>query len=551
MKRKKFIFLIILYFSPSSVYPLHALIKNSRKVKFPNHHISDTLSVDMFGAVGDGATDDTRSFQSCIQYAVDNKISKIELTSRKSYRITSPILLCSNISIDGCGASISYEKKGDLRDNNNSFFTCISKKRISIKNINFISNSGQIYALKVISSSDIQILGCKSKGASLIHCMTKAESTYKSIKSYDFCNNISVLRCEAIGLEDFVDDGCIVFSYSQNFRVSQSIIRYYNQGIMWWGGDSNHQRDGQLSNERKCKNGLIENNVISYIKGGGIWGSMGKNIDIISNNVSNCNDVGIDSEGSSNILIKNNKVHNCNNGCITTFFLNINVQVVDNSVSTNIDKQFLFKIYNSSQSFDNKSISLKGNIFKYTGSYGMAFLGGDNVENLEVINNSFENVVLELSSNNNHIINIMNNSFQFTRNTMTESFINVGNNMRNGLLNIVGNSFTLKSVDLSNNPIFCIRQSDFNTSPITIISGNSFENFCQLLVFKNYSKNSSVMPSLLVENNIISSSEKQMDFLGFEDFFSSCTLFLDKEKVKLSWFQNQNRYGKDVLCKIQ
>jgi hypothetical protein len=81
------------------------------------------LSVEFFGAVGDGTVDDTKAFQAAFSYAKDHDLSAIDLSSGKKYKITSHIdidyrnqgqLERRGVQLNGNGASIFLAvKNGD------------------------------------------------------------------------------------------------------------------------------------------------------------------------------------------------------------------------------------------------------------------------------------------------------------------------------------------------------------------------------------------------------------------------------------------------------
>lgn len=65
----------------------------------------ECLYPEMFGAIGDGVTDDTNAIKLMIQYSVENSKS-VRFINRKTYGITSPIVLENKFFIDLAGATI-------------------------------------------------------------------------------------------------------------------------------------------------------------------------------------------------------------------------------------------------------------------------------------------------------------------------------------------------------------------------------------------------------------------------------------------------------------
>jgi len=72
-------------------------------------HFADSLSVRDFGAVGDGATDDTTAFQGAVTYC--QSVGKALFIPAGTYRLTSPINITRGITI--CGEGVEHTE-GDL-----------------------------------------------------------------------------------------------------------------------------------------------------------------------------------------------------------------------------------------------------------------------------------------------------------------------------------------------------------------------------------------------------------------------------------------------------
>lgn len=67
---------------------------------------------ELFGAVGDGVTDDTIAIQNCIDVACETGVRHVEFLPRK-YRITSTILLQDSINLQGSSYGSKYDYKKD------------------------------------------------------------------------------------------------------------------------------------------------------------------------------------------------------------------------------------------------------------------------------------------------------------------------------------------------------------------------------------------------------------------------------------------------------
>lgn len=124
-----------------ALYRLEGYIRRSPK---------DCVTPEMFGAVGDGITDDTRAIQTAVESAISNK-QKIVLS--KSYYITEPIKANGNLNLDGDEVfrpTLTTDKEIDailvLGETNGGL--------VNISNINFNCN-GKCDGIKFGSSSFI------------------------------------------------------------------------------------------------------------------------------------------------------------------------------------------------------------------------------------------------------------------------------------------------------------------------------------------------------------------------------------------------------------
>lgn len=505
----------------------------------------EEISISAFGAVGNGIADDTNAFYKALKHASIKGLN-VSLTFGKRYKITKSIPLYSNIIIDGKGAAIFFDDKSERSNiETHSILQLTEQKNVSIKNIIFESSSSAIYSIAINSCSNINVISCKARNASLLYCSPKKGMQYRDISLRHISSNITVEKCEAFGNNDFNGEGCIFFAYINSFTAVGNKISGYIHGIVWWGGDSNHQRQGILTNTRKCSNGLISKNYVTEIKGGGIWGSMGEKVDIFSNHVSNCHDVGIDSEGSFAISIRKNFVKNCVNGCIATFFHNKDVTIIDNNVYAEISGHYLLKINNSSQSFENKNIIIRDNLFSFLGESGLGSFGGDNCENILVQGNKFINTSISLKSNNNHFLEISKNVIEYTRSLHSGlGYISIGGTNHNGYLYLTNNTITLSSSkDIKIFAVF-VHQFDFNSVSNNFIKNNTISGFSKFFHILNSSLNPSITSKFYFHDNFLSKSNKvsvKDSMLCINDpLLIDCDMvYLKKEgKLFLSWRNN-------------
>jgi hypothetical protein len=185
--------------------------------------------------------------------------------------------------------------------------------------------------------------------------------------------------------------------------------------IQWWGGNANHTADGALANERKCSRGAINSNKVTNIQNGGIWGSMGTQLNIGPDEVSNCGDVGVDIEGGIDVTVRVGVVSNCTNGNLTTFFTAQNVTFTDGlSIQTDPNKPH-FKLYNSSQdSTIAPSAKYRGVTFRTTVGIGKCTNSAGPVSFVTVEGCIFEDTSLDLGAFFSHTVHVSGNVFRFT-----------------------------------------------------------------------------------------------------------------------------------------
>ena len=432
----------------------------------------DFISVEKAGIVGDGTTDVTDKLQQLF-----DKYDTVYFP-KGNYLITKKLSSKSGQVIYGNGTAAIVSKS----TNPFNFIEVRSKENVQIKNVNFIApdnTQSPDYAVRIFNSKGVHITNVRGTNAGLVAATGFEGVDYKSINDYKSGDRTT-------GSSDVVIDNCtgtgsvpatkatrgIWFEYVNNWKISNSSFKNYVQGVQWWGGDSNPEKNGDTSNERKTKNGTVESVTATNIAGGGIWGSMGENIMVKKCNVSNCGDVGIDFEGCFNSSAINNTVKDCKNGCLATFHYNKNISFDNNVISQSDPASPLACIFNSSQKQDNAAISFTNNNFSAGKGTGVIVQQGPS-NNILFEKNTLTNVVLNLAFNNNKIIEIKNNTIKLTRTIDKYDFIiKAGLTNNNGKLTVESNkiiSTVKQSPDIyAINPF----QADYNSSPVNIIKNN-------------------------------------------------------------------------------
>lgn len=109
-----------------------------------NSFFTDKIGIiypEQFGAVGDGATDDTEALQDCIDYAITNKLL-ISSKSSNSYKVTDALNITGEVSIDMQGATIRAYHSGNIININYATNTYAGFIRNIELDCNSTANSG-------------------------------------------------------------------------------------------------------------------------------------------------------------------------------------------------------------------------------------------------------------------------------------------------------------------------------------------------------------------------------------------------------------------------
>ncbi|WP_374187423.1 right-handed parallel beta-helix repeat-containing protein [Priestia aryabhattai] len=331
---------------------------------------------------------------------LDNKSYTISFTGQE---------LPSNVILKGSGkkTKIISTKTGEL-------FHAFNKENIEIRKIAFQGINNNTVMLSTNTTDGILIKKCTFTNIRIIRTDLPSGESYATADETKLSKNITITDNKATGANKTLSRAAIELAYVKNVKVRNNKISQYKHGIQWWGGDANPSKNGALNNPRWARDITISKNTVDDIDKGGIWGSMGYNITVSDGNrVSNCGDVGIDFEGSISSNATDNYVKNCKNGCIVTFFQNKDILITENVVESDVDGQYLFRIFNSSHA-GNQSIKVVDNKFRHTGS-GIGYVGGEQVDVLDLSDNIFTNTAIHLYSTNFKKVTVSENNLSFTQ----------------------------------------------------------------------------------------------------------------------------------------
>lgn len=160
-----------------------------------NSFLSGIYTPEMFGAKGDGVTDDTEAIQKALAF------NNVNIS--KNYLITENLVLHSNLKIFGGG---TITKKVEFNDSylNHCIFSCTDSNNIDINNIVLMSNS---LGISVHGCSNVNITNLiinSEKYSILISDSEKNESDGISISNIKLENDVTIISSDGI----HVDGGC-------------------------------------------------------------------------------------------------------------------------------------------------------------------------------------------------------------------------------------------------------------------------------------------------------------------------------------------------------
>lgn len=160
-----------------------------------NSFLSAIYTPEMFGAKGDGVTDDTEAIQKALEF------NNVNIS--KNYLITENLVLHSNLKVFGGG---TITKKVEFNDSylNHSIFSCTDSNNIDINNIVLMSNS---LGISVHGCSNVNITNLiinSEKYSILISDSEKNESNGITISNIKIENDVTIISSDGI----HINGGC-------------------------------------------------------------------------------------------------------------------------------------------------------------------------------------------------------------------------------------------------------------------------------------------------------------------------------------------------------
>jgi hypothetical protein len=335
-------------------------------------------------------------------------------------------------------------------------------------------------------------------------------------------NSVQVSRC-SVSFAGYDASG-IFMSYIVNFVVSDCIFKRTN--IVFWGGDANFGRGGDIRNPRRCSNGVISGNVVTG-GNGSIWGANGQNITVTANHVQDDADVGIDFEGCFDCVASANTCINSANANLSVFFAAKNVIFTGNTVvGTTPGRNCLFYNKNSSQSENEIIITITGNIFEWRGE-GLGIIHNEPGARAFIFsNNTLTNTKVDLNRINAGDLTIANNAL-FYLSAQAEPFVAIQAGSNHGRRAAITNNKISSPAQPSGSIGIAVEQADFNSSVTTKISNNDIGGFPVSIQTQRQSSNPGITCYYLLSDNNISGTIE-----------NTAT-----ERSYQIWSNNRNLYG--------
>jgi len=267
------------------------------------------------------------------------------------------------------------------------------------------------YPLFASAVSNVTVTGLRGRNMQHVFC-NSASGSYAGVvtsgSGANVCRNIRIFGGGSTydtPLTGGQSNAPTYIAYTIGFQIEDVTHDKGSSGVQWWGGDANI--DGAPANERKCRNGQIVRCSATDVIGGGIWGSMGQNIDIIEPRTVRCHDVGVDIEGGIDIRVINPYTEDCENGCLAIFFHASNVQFINPTVVCTANAFKPMGFYNTGYTARNVRIS-GGRMTGPAGGVSITSASGQ-VANFKMDNIDLTNVGIDMHYNANTGTNVLSN----------------------------------------------------------------------------------------------------------------------------------------------
>ena len=375
-----------------------------------------------------------------IQAALDAS-TKVRLPAGK-FRISDTLTVRSNTEIQGAGTETVLTWTRESLADRFAMFSAAFSSGIRLQGFSAVDISGSTggYVFSGVRVVNVNVEQISADRIALAMFNPSDGQTYASVSSdltsgtANVSSDVHVTGCIATNIANSDEPrAAALFAFCVGWSVTDCKFKNTPFGVQWWGGDSDPDVDGALTNARKCAEGTITNVQVSNCTAG-VWGSMGSNMKIVGCNVDSASDVGIDFEGCTNSSASQNSVSNCVNGNFACFWWNVDLSIVGNTSRQSRADYPHLRVYNASQATSNHSLTVDGNTFITDQTIGVIDTAYGSVDTLEFSNNQLTDTRIDFSDNTLRYVTVADNRLVFTRAaTDTINAIEIGSLYGNGL----------------------------------------------------------------------------------------------------------------------
>lgn len=417
-----------------------------------------------------------------------------------TYVLKEPIIISrDNINIDGGGKFITE---------NTNVFRISNCSNINISSLSFSALAASDSAIFCKVVNNIKITKCSCENINLFSSASGTNDDYNTTTKENSNNYIVIANNSGINTNSKITNQAIRLIFVNNFSVVGNNFDGYYNGVLAWGGDCAHVCQ-TLSEDRKCKDGIIANNVFTNCLSAGIWTGCAQRVTLTNNLVTSnmeSSQEGLDAEGSIDILFDGNIVRGFSSGCC--LFGNVdNIIFKNNDIELNSNEGYILQ-YESMNITDitkkNGIVKLEGNRIFSTSTKWFYYTG----KALICINNTLYNPVDSsgLSGGygyfcNNHVI--YNVNWSQRKGMLRTMYLRPIDGVNENFYKVTGNEFLSECDDIDYYPMLLAAQDLENTS--LSISNNKFFNFQECL--RAFS-DSLVKTYIAFENNIFDNKTK-------------------------------------------
>jgi len=441
-------------------------------------------NVNDLGIFGDGVTDNSIAITNAL------KQNQALFFPAGDYIVSQAITLNSENSLSGTPTSRFVISQAVPNYVDFAFFKADKISGVTASNLQFLGKQfgiRAIYAFGVLNSSKISLdhITCNASGIMVTDIAGDGDDS----KRYTLLNfpvdandSIEVNNCNGDGAisEGLSHSSGLNIRYANHWKVTHTYLKNYEHGLLWWGGDSNYQVNGAVGNQRKCANGIVDFVHVENVAGGGIWGSMGDNINVTHSYVKLAQDVGIDFEGCVNSSAKQDTAINAVNGALAVFAYCDGISFENNIVQAESPK---FNLFLSLVDADvvMKNVTLANNDFQTLS--GVSSLNEMvPIDNLIFFNNSLRNCRINFrpSPKNNGAVIINQNRLSFSSAIPADSIssaIIAGHSLKGPQLSIDNNSITSEVFQSPGIYAITANQDAYDNNVSSFIRNNRIDGF--------------------------------------------------------------------------